>query len=74
MKEIGHLEERKEEAVKAAANCSAEHFQSMQDEFFSEFPQKYGIRKQYYFVVQPKLENPLLKPSKNCILVSGHRQ
>uniref|UniRef100_A0A3Q4HHE9 Kinesin-like protein KIFC3 n=1 Tax=Neolamprologus brichardi TaxID=32507 RepID=A0A3Q4HHE9_NEOBR len=34
LKEIGHLEERKEEAVKAAANCSAEHFQSLQDQFF----------------------------------------
>ncbi|KAM9352766.1 kinesin-like protein KIFC3 [Symphorus nematophorus] len=35
LKEIGHLEERKEEAVKAAANCSAEHFQNLQDQFFS---------------------------------------
>ncbi|XP_068614148.1 kinesin-like protein KIFC3 [Brachionichthys hirsutus] len=35
LKEIGHLEERKEEAVKAAANCSAEHFQHLQDQFFS---------------------------------------
>ncbi|XP_056142615.1 kinesin-like protein KIFC3 [Lampris incognitus] len=35
LKEIGHLEEKKEEAVKAAANCSAEHFQSLQDQFFS---------------------------------------
>ncbi|XP_072316220.1 kinesin-like protein KIFC3 [Eucyclogobius newberryi] len=34
LKEIGHLEERKEEAVKAAANCSAEHFQNLQDQFF----------------------------------------
>ncbi|XP_049440339.1 kinesin-like protein KIFC3 [Epinephelus fuscoguttatus] len=34
LKEIGHLEERKEEAVKAAATCSAEHFQSLQDQFF----------------------------------------
>uniref|UniRef100_A0A3B4ZNV2 Kinesin-like protein KIFC3 n=1 Tax=Stegastes partitus TaxID=144197 RepID=A0A3B4ZNV2_9TELE len=34
LKEIGHLEERKEEAVKAAASCSAEHFQSLQDQFF----------------------------------------
>ncbi|XP_067094939.1 kinesin-like protein KIFC3 [Osmerus mordax] len=35
LKEIGHLEEKKEEAVKAAANCSAEHFQSLQEQFFS---------------------------------------
>ncbi|GAA6227094.1 kinesin-like protein KIFC3 [Lates japonicus] len=35
LKEIGHLEERKEEAVKAAANCSAEHFQNLQDQFFT---------------------------------------
>ncbi|XP_070822462.1 kinesin-like protein KIFC3 [Chaetodon trifascialis] len=35
LKEIGHLEERKEEAVKAAASCSAEHFQNLQDQFFS---------------------------------------
>ncbi|XP_044063321.1 kinesin-like protein KIFC3 [Siniperca chuatsi] len=35
LKEIGHLEERKEEAVKAAANCSAEHFQNLQHQFFS---------------------------------------
>ncbi|XP_077384440.1 kinesin-like protein KIFC3 isoform X1 [Festucalex cinctus] len=34
LKEIGHLEERKEEAVKAAANCSAEHFQDLQHQFF----------------------------------------
>lgn len=39
LKEIGHLEERKEEAVKAAANCSAEHFQNLQDQFFSELHQ-----------------------------------
>lgn len=37
LREIGHLEERKEEAVKAAASCSAEHFQNLQDQFFSEF-------------------------------------
>ncbi|XP_038844097.1 kinesin-like protein KIFC3 [Salvelinus namaycush] len=36
LKEIGHLEEKKEEAVKAAATCSVEHFQSLQDQFFSE--------------------------------------
>ncbi|XP_061918962.1 kinesin-like protein KIFC3 isoform X2 [Entelurus aequoreus] len=35
LKEIGHLEERKEEAVKAAANCSAEHFQDLQHQFFT---------------------------------------
>ncbi|XP_019729211.1 kinesin-like protein KIFC3 [Hippocampus comes] len=34
LKEIGHLEERKEEAVRAAANCSAEHFQDLQHQFF----------------------------------------
>ena len=40
LKEIGHLEERKEEAVKAAASCSAEHFQNLQDQFFCEFQQQ----------------------------------
>ncbi|CAJ1062117.1 kinesin-like protein KIFC3 [Xyrichtys novacula] len=35
LKEIGHLEEKKEEAVRAAANCSAEHFQDLQEQFFS---------------------------------------
>ncbi|PWA33665.1 hypothetical protein CCH79_00007652, partial [Gambusia affinis] len=35
LKEIGHLEERKEEAVKAAASCSAQHFQNLQDQFFT---------------------------------------
>uniref|UniRef100_A0AAZ3SEA0 Kinesin-like protein n=1 Tax=Oncorhynchus tshawytscha TaxID=74940 RepID=A0AAZ3SEA0_ONCTS len=35
LKEIGHLEEKKEEAVKAAATCSVEHFQSLQDQFFN---------------------------------------
>uniref|UniRef100_A0A096ME41 Kinesin-like protein n=1 Tax=Poecilia formosa TaxID=48698 RepID=A0A096ME41_POEFO len=35
LKEIGHLEEKKEEAVKAAASCSAEHFQNLQDQFFT---------------------------------------
>ncbi|KAM4600314.1 kinesin-like protein KIFC3 [Polymixia lowei] len=35
LKEIGHLEEKKEEAVKAAASCSAEHFQSLQHQFFN---------------------------------------
>ncbi|XP_017281995.1 kinesin-like protein KIFC3 [Kryptolebias marmoratus] len=35
LKEIGHLEERKEAAVRAAASCSAEHFQNLQDQFFS---------------------------------------
>uniref|UniRef100_A0A3Q3AR16 Kinesin-like protein KIFC3 n=1 Tax=Kryptolebias marmoratus TaxID=37003 RepID=A0A3Q3AR16_KRYMA len=34
LKEIGHLEERKEAAVRAAASCSAEHFQNLQDQFF----------------------------------------
>lgn len=38
--EIGHLEEKKEEAVKAAANCSPEHFQNLQDQFFSELAAK----------------------------------
>ncbi|KAM4735065.1 LOW QUALITY PROTEIN: kinesin-like protein KIFC3 [Anableps anableps] len=33
--EIGHLEERKEEAVKLLASCSAEHFQNLQDQFFT---------------------------------------
>ncbi|XP_004078144.1 kinesin-like protein KIFC3 isoform X1 [Oryzias latipes] len=35
LKEIGHLEERKEEAVRAAASCSADHFQNLQDQFFT---------------------------------------
>ncbi|XP_010882733.2 kinesin-like protein KIFC3 [Esox lucius] len=35
LKEIGHLEEKKEEAVRAAASCSVEHFQSLQDQFFN---------------------------------------
>ncbi|CAL9705852.1 unnamed protein product [Knipowitschia caucasica] len=34
LKEIGHLEQRKEEAVRAAASCSAENFQNLQDQFF----------------------------------------
>lgn len=33
LKEIGHLEKRKDEAVKAAASCSAEHFQDLQEQF-----------------------------------------
>ncbi|XP_056618977.1 kinesin-like protein KIFC3 [Triplophysa dalaica] len=33
LKEIVHLEEKKEAAVKAAANCSEEHLQSLQDQF-----------------------------------------
>ncbi|KAJ8004838.1 hypothetical protein DPEC_G00140460 [Dallia pectoralis] len=33
LKEIGHLEEKKEEAVNAAASCSVEHLQSLQDQF-----------------------------------------
>uniref|UniRef100_H3DM29 Kinesin-like protein n=1 Tax=Tetraodon nigroviridis TaxID=99883 RepID=H3DM29_TETNG len=33
--EIGHLEEKREEAVKAAANCSPEHFQNLQEQFFT---------------------------------------
>ncbi|XP_051577430.1 kinesin-like protein KIFC3 [Myxocyprinus asiaticus] len=33
LKEIGHLEEKKEAAVKAAANCSEEHLQSLQEQF-----------------------------------------
>ncbi|KAG1949035.1 kinesin-like protein KIFC3 [Pimephales promelas] len=35
LKEIGHLEEKKEAAVKAAANCSEEHFQSLQNQFIT---------------------------------------
>ncbi|XP_077577524.1 kinesin-like protein KIFC3 [Stigmatopora nigra] len=35
LKEIGHLEEKKDEAVKAAASCSAEHFEDLQHQFFS---------------------------------------
>uniref|UniRef100_G3P1B2 Kinesin-like protein n=1 Tax=Gasterosteus aculeatus TaxID=69293 RepID=G3P1B2_GASAC len=34
LREIGHLEEKKEEAVRAAATCSADHFQNLQDQFF----------------------------------------
>ncbi|XP_062387472.1 kinesin-like protein KIFC3 [Sardina pilchardus] len=33
LKEIGHLEKKKEEAVKAASNCSEEHLQTMQEDF-----------------------------------------
>lgn len=36
LKEIVHLEEKKEAAVKAAANCSEEHLQSLQDQFTSK--------------------------------------
>lgn len=36
LREISHLEERKEEAVRAAASCSPEHFQNLQDQFFSK--------------------------------------
>ncbi|XP_067258555.1 kinesin-like protein KIFC3 isoform X2 [Chanodichthys erythropterus] len=35
LKEIGHLEEKKEAAVKAAANCSEEHLQSLQTQFIT---------------------------------------
>ncbi|KAF7708451.1 kinesin-like protein KIFC3 [Silurus meridionalis] len=35
IKEIEHLEEKKDEAVKAAANCSQEQFQSLQDQFLT---------------------------------------
>ncbi|KAL2102016.1 hypothetical protein ACEWY4_003777 [Coilia grayii] len=35
LKEIGHLEERKEEAVKAAANCSEGQLQNLQDQFLT---------------------------------------
>ncbi|TTF41815.1 Kinesin-like protein KIFC3 [Bagarius yarrelli] len=35
MKEIEHLEEKKDEAVKAATNCSQEQFQSLQDQFMT---------------------------------------
>ncbi|XP_030638544.1 kinesin-like protein KIFC3 [Chanos chanos] len=33
LKEIGHLEEKKDEAVKAAASCSEEHLHDLQDQF-----------------------------------------
>ncbi|KAL4646938.1 kinesin-like protein KIFC3 [Arapaima gigas] len=33
LKEIRHLEEQKEEAVKAAANCSKQHLQNLQEQF-----------------------------------------
>ncbi|MCI4374609.1 hypothetical protein PGIGA_G00008080 [Pangasianodon gigas] len=35
MKEIEHLEGKKDEAVKAAANCSQEQFQNLQDQFMT---------------------------------------
>ncbi|XP_026795764.3 kinesin-like protein KIFC3 isoform X1 [Pangasianodon hypophthalmus] len=35
MKEIEHLEEKKDEAVKAAADCSQEQFQNLQDQFMT---------------------------------------
>lgn len=34
------MEEKKEEAVKAAASCSPEHFQNLQEQFFSELVTK----------------------------------
>lgn len=37
LKEIVHLEEKKEAAVRAAANCSEEHLQSLQEQFTSEY-------------------------------------
>lgn len=49
LKEIGHLEEKKEEAVKAAANCSPEHFQNLQEQFFSE-----SVTKPFYDVFAEK--------------------
>ncbi|KAJ8288134.1 hypothetical protein COCON_G00007930 [Conger conger] len=33
LKEIGHLEERKDEAVKAAADCSEQHLHNLQQQF-----------------------------------------
>lgn len=36
LREIGHLEEKKDEAVRAAATCSADHFQNLQEQFFGE--------------------------------------
>lgn len=38
LKEIGHLEERKEEAVRAAAECSEQQLQSLQQQFTGESP------------------------------------
>ncbi|XP_040021149.2 kinesin-like protein KIFC3 [Gasterosteus aculeatus] len=34
LREIGHLEEKKDEAVRATATCSADHFQNLQEQFF----------------------------------------
>ncbi|KAJ8290722.1 hypothetical protein GJAV_G00016720 [Gymnothorax javanicus] len=36
LKEIGHLEERKDEAVKAAAECSDQHLHNLQEQFTEE--------------------------------------
>lgn len=55
LKEIGHLEERKEEAVKAAASCSAEHFQNLQDQFFS----KYNKAQPHMFNMGDRCIDPL---------------
>lgn len=49
LKEIGHLEERKEEAVRAAASCSADHFQNLQDQFFSEYANLINACRQISF-------------------------
>lgn len=59
LKEIGHLEERKEEAVKAAATCSAEHFQNLQDQFFSESHQ----------TIKPPKKEILVSAQKKIIII-----
>lgn len=69
LKEIGHLEEKKEEAVKAAANCSPEHFQNLQEQFFSE-----SVTKPFYDVFADKevKDLPLLKSLASAKLIKDY--
>ncbi|KAG7276040.1 hypothetical protein CRUP_004437 [Coryphaenoides rupestris] len=56
LKEISHLEERKEEAVKAASSCSAEHFQSLQEQFFDHRSDPRDVRSQQRLVEKYRKE------------------
>lgn len=67
LKEIGHLEERKEEAVKAAANCSAEHFQNLQDQFFSELRIIQPPKKEILISTHKKKKNIFVKTLFECV-------
>ncbi|XP_059908969.1 kinesin-like protein KIFC3 [Gadus macrocephalus] len=61
--EIGHLEEKKEEAVKAASSCSTEHFHSLQEQFFSlqkrltALPPALGSMKTDYASLRSQVRN-----------------